>query len=171
MYTSRESCLVIAGAFIMYYNLMLVSFVLFDAPSFSALSEITNISFGLQITLWCAFCRLHVFAVDVQRHTSKFICALFRYDEITLKNHKPTLMKYQEEHFREHVYSYDPDVIYTFKVLILHMPPTSESTHIFLSPITHPEDHIWFKSNVNLGESMLRNFVRDMAAAAGLKGD
>lgn len=51
------------------------------------------------------------------------------------------------------------------------MPPTSESTHLFLSPITHPKDHIWFKSNVNLGESTLRNFVRDMAATVGLKGD
>ena len=96
---------------------------------------------------------------------------MFRYDLTTSKNHKPTLTKYQEEHFRELVYSYDLDVIYTFKVLILHMPPISESTHLFLSPITHPKGHIWFKSNVNLGESALRNFVRDMAATVGLKGD
>lgn len=66
---------------------------------------------------------------------------------------------------------YGLDVIYTFKVLISHMPPIFESTHLFMSPITHPKGHIWFKSNVNLGESTLRNFVRDMAATVGLKGD
>ena len=51
------------------------------------------------------------------------------------------------------------------------MPPTSESAHLFLSPIFHPKDNIWFKSNVNLGKSTLWNFVQDMARAAGLKGN
>lgn len=51
------------------------------------------------------------------------------------------------------------------------MPPNSGTSHLFLSPIHHPKDVIWFKAKVNLGESTLRHFVRDMAAAAGVEGD
>lgn len=81
------------------------------------------------------------------------------------------MTKYQPEHFRDAVYSEDPDVIHTFKVLLAHMPKNSDQGHLFLSPIQHPKTIVWFKKNTNLGESTLRHFVRDMAAAAGLTGD
>jgi hypothetical protein len=101
---------------------------------------------------------------------------LFRYDETISKNHNPMITKYQQEHFREPVFSYNPDVIATFKVLLAHMPPNSGTGHLLISPKKPTikfdlESDMWFKKNVNLGESTLRHFIRDMAAAVELEGD
>lgn len=51
------------------------------------------------------------------------------------------------------------------------MPTGSHDGYLFLSPIQHPKSVVWFKQKINLGESTLRHFVREMASAAGLIGD
>lgn len=96
---------------------------------------------------------------------------LCRYDERTSKNHKVTLSRFQEEHFRRPVVSFDPDVVATFRALLSHMPSNSEHGHLFLAAIVNPRSNIWFRSGINVGESAMRNWMRQMCKTVGLVGD
>ena len=51
------------------------------------------------------------------------------------KQFKVIITKAQEKLLQPPVFSYEVDVIQTFKVLALHMPPDSESGHLFLLSI------------------------------------
>jgi hypothetical protein len=63
------------------------------------------------------------------------------------------------------------------QVLVSYMPKYSNARHLFLSSkkfkdqIVIEADPIWFKKNVNLGESTIQTFFHDMAIRVGLKGN
>lgn len=59
----------------------------------------------------------------------------------------------------------------TFRALVSRMPDDCLDKHLFLSPIQHPKNNVWFENIVNLGESTLWHVIRTMAPSAGLVGD
>ena len=63
------------------------------------------------------------------------------------------MTKAQEKLLQPPVSSYDADVIRTFKVLALHMPPDSENGHLFLSSIKDARTVV-SSCNANLANTM-----------------
>ena len=51
------------------------------------------------------------------------------------------------------------------------MPSSSEHGHLFLVAIVNPRSNIWFRSGINIGESAMRNWMRQMCKTLGLVGD
>jgi hypothetical protein len=94
------------------------------------------------------------------------------YDERLSKTYSINLRnRFQDEHFRPLVISRDPDVDKTFTTLFQHMPTQSKDGHLFLSPIHNHRGKIWFKENVNVGESTMRTWMKLMAKNASISGD
>ena len=101
------------------------------------------------------------------------LCAeMCSYDERLSKNYKVNLRnRFQDEHFRPAMTSRDFDVLKTWITLNEHMPPVLKSGHLFLSPITSSRSHIWYKSDINVGEGTIRTWMKTMARNAGISGD
>lgn len=95
-----------------------------------------------------------------------------RYDERLSKVNKPSMKRFQQEHFRPPISSFNRDVIETFSILLAHMPEESRKAGpLFLSPIHNARSTIWYKKGIPVGESSIRGWIKGMMADAGIEGD
>ena len=62
------------------------------------------------------------------------------------------MTRFQDEHFRPPVVSFDTDVINTWETLMSHMPESNKDNHLFLACILSSRTNVWYKGEVNCGE-------------------
>ena len=81
------------------------------------------------------------------------------------------MTRFQDEHFRPSVVSFDADVINTWETLMSHMLETNKDNHLFLACILSSRTNLWYKGEVNCGERNISQWMKIMARNAGIQGD
>ena len=69
------------------------------------------------------------------------------------------------------MYSYDPDVLRTFSMIVGHMPPGCEDGNLFLTCKHTSRDAYWYKKGVNARESTMQPWMKKMAQSVSVTKD
>ena len=81
------------------------------------------------------------------------------------------MTRFQDEHFRHPVVSFDIDVINTWETLMSHIPESNKDNHLFLACILSSRTNVWYKGEVKCGERNISQWMKIMARNAGIEGD